>query len=241
MLGYHGWSVDLLLLTSVAIICAWPFRCRKDAETDEQQTPDEDNEKPQIDHLDWGVHLGSLGRYERAAESFRRAAELDPEDLAARFNLALALDLAGRHQEAREAYEHVLESDSSNADAHLNLSLALHSVGDTAGAHDRLRTALSLATDDATAHYNLGCLYAVEKQWTEAAAEFRLAANLDPKDAQTRFNLAIALRKAGQTAEAEPELRDFLALARGRYPEQIAYADELLQKEYDTMGGSDAS
>jgi len=224
------------------ILSAWPFRRKDEGNGDEPQPAvGEESSAAEIDHMDWGIRLGMLERYERAAEQFRLAVKADPDDAAAGYNLALALDLAGRHKEASETYAQVLERSPDLLEAQVNLSLTLLDLSDTKGALDSLREALTKSPDDAIAHFNLGCVYLRQKMWINAAAEFQAAAKADPKDPQTRFNLAIAWRRAGNRADAERELRDFIVLARGRYPEQREYVEELLSTEYGDAGGEDGS
>jgi len=130
-------------------------------------------------------------------------------------------------------YNRAIEIDPTFADVHTNLGLALLELGESQAAMKSMEKAVELDSGDPVPHFDLGCIYLSRKQWQEAVSEFREAVKADPKDAQTRFNLAIALRRAGSSADAEPELRDFLALARGRYPEQRAFAAKLLSEEYE--------
>jgi len=243
MIHQHWWSVDSSILPcALGLLAVWPFRRREVAEpSDVQSSSEEADEKPEIDHLDWGIRLGMLERYERAAERFRLAVAAHPDDPAGHYNLALALDLAGHHEEARGIYKHVLEMDCDIPDAHVNLGLALLDLGDSSAAASSLKTALELAPDDATAHYDIGCVYTAQRRWSAAAAEFQASVKAEPKDAQTRFNFAIALRRSGNHAGAEPELRDFLVLARARYPEQREHVLEVLRTEYGDTGDPDAS
>lgn len=240
----HSWSLHSLIAISISglgMFAIWPFRRKEAAEMESASTDLQENEAPtELDHLDWGIRLGMLERYERAAERLRMAVKADPDDGSAQYNLALALDLAGHHEEAMALYTQIVKTQADILDVHVNLALTKMDLGDCSGAVSSLRDALQLAPDDAIGHYDLGCVYMAMKQWSEAAGEFQSAVNSDPKDAQTRFNYAIALRRAGNDTEAERELRDFVALARARYPEQRAYAEELL-RTYGDKGDSDAA
>lgn len=213
----------------------WPFS-RKTLPHPEPQEAQDGGEEPVIDHVDWGIRLGMIGRFERAAERFEQAVRADPEDLSAHYNQGLALDQAGDHKRARDAYNRAIEIDSTFADVHTNLGLALLDMGENKAAMKSLEKAVELDSGDPVPHFDLGCIYLSKKQWRKAVSEFGEAVKADPKDAQTRFNLAIALRRAGSSADAERELRDFLALARGRYPEQRAFATKLLSEEYEDKG-----
>lgn len=231
----------LVLLSAIAALSAWPFRRKDEAPADDAEPPAQDEDGPQIDHLEWGLRLGMLERYERAAERFRMAAQADPDDPTARYNLALALDLSGQHDEARSLYTQIAEQLPDLPDVHINLALAAYDMNDYAFAEQCLRTAIQETPDDAVPHFDLGCVYAAQRRWADAAAEFRLSAQYDPKDAQIRFNFAIALRLSGKTDDAEKDLRDFLALARGRWPDRRAYVEDLLRTEYEDTGETDAT
>ena len=237
----HGLSIPSpLLLAALGLLAVWPFR-RKDAADapNAEATLQGDEADPEIDHLDWGIRLGMLERYERAAERFRMAVQTHPEDPVGHYNLALALDLADRHEEARDSYQQAIHLDSNVPDAHINLSLTLSDLGDRQAAISALNAALVLAPDDAVAHYDLGCIYMALGMWRKAADAFRASNDANPKEAQTRFNSALALRRAGDSAAAERELRDFLALARGRYPRQKEYAEQILRTQYADTGDQD--
>lgn len=233
----HWWSVDQSLMPCMlALLAAWPFRRKETTEPDDAtSTSEEAAPDPEIDHIDWGIRLGMLERYERAADRFRQAVAAHPDDPIGHYNLALALDLAGQHEEARGIYKRVLEMDPNLPDARVNLGLALFDLGDNKGAASTLKTALE-QSDDAVTHYDLGCVYMAQRRWSDAAAEFQASVKADPKEAQTRYNLAIALRRSGNVADAERELRDFLVLARNRYPEQREHVMELLRTEYGDTG-----
>lgn len=226
----------LALLAPIAY-AIWPFRksAGPDTENPTADSPEEQSVEAVIDHLDWGIRLGMLGKFERAAERFQQAAQADPEDASALYNLALALDQAGDHARAVEVYKRAIEIEPDFADAHTNLAIALLETGDREAAAEWLRRAAEIDTGDALPHFNRGCLHVAQEEWQTAVTEFQEAATIDPKDAQTRFNLAIALSRTGRTDDCERELRDFLALARGRYREQSQYATKLLGES--SIGG----
>lgn len=226
---------DYLSIALAASLCAalavWPFRRTRRGEPEE--TPGyaelpEPAERETLDYLDWGVRLGMLGKTEGAAERFRQAIECDPEDAAAHYNLGIALDQLGQHIEAIASFRRAAELKPASVDVMANLGAACMAAGDLMGAFAQFESAVQAAPDDAPLRFNLGCAYLAAGRTEEAVISFQEAVKADPKDAQTRFNLSLALRKAGKPDLADNELRDFLALARGRYPEQRAYAEHIL-------------
>lgn len=225
-------------LAAPVALALWPFKRRTPTEPDQQEAtpPDDAAGEATIDHMDWGIRLGMLGRFERAAERFEQAADADPQDPSAHYNQALSLDQAGNHERARDIYNRAIEIDPGFADSHTNLALALLALGNSQAAVESLEKARELNSGDPVVHFDLGCIHLSGKQWQEAVSEFSEAVKCDPKDAQTRFNLSIALERAGSHEDAEREMRDFLALARARYPEQRAFAAKFLGEQYGEKG-----
>jgi Flp pilus assembly protein TadD len=230
---------SLLLALGWCALAIWPFRREGRDEPEQEDTASVDGEAadPVIDHMDWGIRLGMLGRFERAIERFEQAVQIAPDEPSAHYNLALTHDLAGDHARARDAYARAIEIDPTFRDSHTNLGVTCTDLGDDDKAIESLRRASELDPSDAIPYYDTGCVLLAEGKCEEAAAEFRKAVGADPKDAQTRFNLAVTLRRAGKAHEAGQEFRDFLALARGRYPEQRSYTTKLLESDYGERGG----
>jgi Flp pilus assembly protein TadD len=59
--------------------------------------------------LSRGLALERVGRYAEAAEAFREAARLDPDDIDAQMRLGLVLREMGRDDEANEAFRMALD------------------------------------------------------------------------------------------------------------------------------------
>ena len=209
----------------------WPFGRKQDVEPKEPE-PEEETGDSLVDFLDWGIRLGTMGKSERAIEQFKRALAQDPDDVAACYNLALALDQAGRSEEAVEHYRRATELAPDSANITASFGAALIAVGRYEEAADLLAAATETTRDDEALHFNLGCASMRLDRFKDAVNSFRLAVEADPKQPETRFNLAIALRKAGCPDLAENELRDFLALAGEKYADQRLYAQHLLDTEY---------
>jgi len=224
----------LILLSGISIsLSAWPFRRRKpDDETPEHSDQDDAASDQKVDLIDWGIRLAMLGKLDRAVEQFKSAVEQEPDNPIAHYNFALALDELGRYEEARQAYERAAYLSPESIDILINSSITLLSLDKRDDAIGALNKAVEKGCDDPIPHFDLGCAYLTGGAYKEAIYHFREAAKVDPKDPQTRFNLAIALRKAGFIDQAENELRDFLALARARFPEHRLYVERLLAEEY---------
>jgi tetratricopeptide (TPR) repeat protein len=101
------------------------------------------------------VHL-DLNLPEKAAQAFRRAADLQPDSGAAHLNLGRALSRLGRTGEALESFKTAARLDPKSADAALLLANTLRDVGKFEEAVAAYKTVLQLRPDDKQAGYHLG-------------------------------------------------------------------------------------
>jgi Flp pilus assembly protein TadD len=67
--------------------------------------------------------------FEKAAECFKRAVELAPENAIARFNLGSVLDEMGELAEARQELRLAVRLNPRYADAHYNLAFVCDKLG----------------------------------------------------------------------------------------------------------------
>jgi tetratricopeptide (TPR) repeat protein len=93
---------------------------------------------------------------EKAAQSFRRAAELQPDSAPAHLNLGRALVRLGRTGEALESFRAAVRFDPKSADAALLFANTLRDVGKFEDAVAAYKTALQLRPEDKQASYHLG-------------------------------------------------------------------------------------
>jgi tetratricopeptide (TPR) repeat protein len=88
----------------------------------------EPSDEAQVHHH-LGVIESQIGSLDHAVEEYRTALALDPALVAARLDLASALDRLGRHQEATELFRQVIEVDPRNIRARRGEAEALISMG----------------------------------------------------------------------------------------------------------------
>ena len=116
------------------------------------------------------------GNAKAAAESYKKALQLNPRDPKLHYNLSLALDKLGDLSSERKELERAVKLDPRVAVAQNQLGLlALHS-GQNAEAELRFQKTLAINPTFAEAQSNLGVLYSQEGKNTEAASLFQLAA-----------------------------------------------------------------
>ena len=144
-------------------------------------------------HNNLGNALHGLGRFDEAAEAYRRALALKPDYAGARYNLANLLQARGRCEEALREFEQALAVWPERADFHNNLGATLLELGRLTEAVSRFERALALAPDHAEARNNLGKSCQELGRMTEAVAHYRQALALRPDYAEAHSNLLMTL------------------------------------------------
>jgi Tfp pilus assembly protein PilF len=99
-------------------------------------------------HNVWGLSLYDRGQYLAAANEFRVAVKLAPDDAVMQSNLADALYLAGERDAAQDAVNAALKADPKNARAHNVQGDLLLARGEYERAEIYYRAAVGLAPDD---------------------------------------------------------------------------------------------
>jgi predicted TPR repeat methyltransferase len=198
-------------------------------------------------HLNLGVVLFGLGRFEEAAASYRNAIALRPDYPEAHNNLGFALYRMGRTDEAIACYEKALELKPFYAEAFNHLGIALQSQDKLQDAIARYRQSIGLNPNIAQSNSNLaGALIAIGNL-SEAIAFCDFALAIEPANIEANNNMGIALYGQGRVDEAiaryrkalaaEPEHPDTLnnlgaALhAQGRYEEALACYCKVVEKQ----------
>ena len=145
-----------------------------------------------------------------ATGSFREALRLQPNLVAARENLGLALyemgDLDGTVEELRA----LLRGHPDAVRARLVLATALMAKQDWAAARPELEEVLRRQPDPVQALYSLGLVRYARGDLNGAIEAYRQVLARVPDHADARYNLALVLKLTHRDAEAAPE---FLAAA----------------------------
>jgi tetratricopeptide (TPR) repeat protein len=157
-----------------------------------------------------GLEAATAGDRKTAEERFRKAVQEDPENVAARYNLAVVLARVGKTEEALRVYREILELDPRNSQVLFNLGNLLAEKGEMASAIGHYRDALDIAPDFKQARFNLAAALSKRGSWAEASAEYEAVFRADPEFASVRFYRAVALERTGRTEEAIEALRDLL-------------------------------
>jgi Flp pilus assembly protein TadD len=141
-----------------------------------------------------------------AAQSFLRAAELQPAESRPRFLAGYALERAGKFTEAMAEYRSALELSPHDYEAHLALGRVLLRTGSAADAEGHFREAVAARGDSAPARLGLANAL-LEQKKTDAGAE-ALAdyLNLNPADHAARLDRTSALIELDRLDDALAEL-----------------------------------
>jgi tetratricopeptide (TPR) repeat protein len=196
------------------------------------------------------------GEVEGAVRQYRKALELNPNNVKAHQRLGFLLYQAqGRFAEGMAHSAAALRLDPNNARAHYDLGVALLQQRRPEEAIGHFRAALRGTPEDggkvynrADIRHNLGMALYLTGDFQEAAAQLSEAARLDPDNAGVHYGLALVLAALGKIDEPlehytravqlQPEVDRSAALHHllginyaqaGRFPEAVSSAQKALE------------
>jgi len=183
--------------------------------------------------------------YAGAAQSFRKAIQVNPRYAIAYVKLSLALAAQGNLDGAVAQAGKAVEIDPNLAEAHFNLSGFLAAKGRLAEALPECLEAVRLAPTQSDAQSRAGALLLAAGKPEEALDRLKEAVRLGTTDPTAYYNLAQVLYAKGEYAEAVPYYEEVLrqqprhasalnnlaiALARlGKMDQAIARLSEAIQ------------
>lgn len=150
-----------------------------------------------------GAIFKQLGRSSDALLPMQKAAALAPDDVEARYNLAVTLQELGQLDEAEVSYRQAIKIDANYAQAHSNLGVILQKRDRFTEAESCYRRALQIAPNGAKTLSNLGVVLQKLGHLDQAEASYRRALQIDQGNAETHCNLGNTLKELGRSAEAE--------------------------------------
>ncbi|MDQ3665693.1 MAG: FG-GAP-like repeat-containing protein [Acidobacteriota bacterium] len=183
-----------------------------------------------------GVALLEQFKYKEAADSFKRALQLEPKLALARINLGIALfnvpDLPAAQRELQSAIALLPAAPQP----YYLLGLAAKTQNRSEAAIASFQQVLRIDPNDVGSNVNLGQLYAQQRKYPEAIAVLRTALAVEPFNATALYNLGTALLRSGQRDEGQKVIKHFQELRqRGtgttlgtNYLEQGRYAEALV-------------
>jgi TolB-like protein/Flp pilus assembly protein TadD len=165
-----------------------------------------------------------------AEAEFRRALQLDPNNLSAKIDLALVLGTLGRVEEAFDLTRQALAADPLRANSYLSLATYLQPLGRLDEAEQAIRKAIELQP---AAVSNREILATIEIQRGDAKAALD-AAHAEPPGPWQDIAVALASQIGTDRTAADAALNALIAKQGANDPYQIAetYA---LRKDPDKM------
>ena len=165
--------------------------------------------------------LADGGEFDRAAEQFEAAIDMDSRYVDAYVQYGSMLEETDRPEEAERQYRRAIEIRPDAASAHYHLAnlLAKRGAADEAAmdeAIEQYRETLAADPEHAPAHVNLGIVLSGRGQIREAMEHYATAVQADPQMVEARLNLAMAHAAVGDLPEAIAELEAALTLVRPR-------------------------
>lgn len=156
-----------------------------------------------------------------AIASLRRATELAPRHVLARYNLALVLRRADRLPDAIDELRRALEIEP-RPEAHYTLGVIYWHQGDLSRAARELGAAVAARPEYVEAHEALGGVRKAGRDWSGAAASLRRAIALRPGQSTTYYALAQVLRLRGDERGAREAIGEAERLRARAQQEQEA-------------------
>ena len=167
--------------------------------------------------------LHELGDYKGAAESYRKALEIEPNSAVILANLGSIYNKLGDLSSARQSYQRALELEPDRADTIRNLGVTMASLGQYEQAIEHIGKAAQLQPDLFDVHHALGTVLEEAGRADEALSTYLRAIETSgpsPVVLERFTRLAVELEK---TETAETVLRDLL----DRHPDDAVLANSL--------------
>src|SRR5258708_14274682 len=152
------------------------------------------------------AELSHAKSWDDAITNYRNALELEPNDAATHYNLALALKSKGESREALKEFQAALKLRSKWAEAHYGIGAVWYDLQDQDAAVKELRTAEALDPLNAATHRLLARILAQQNNLADAEHELKLALRLKPS-AETQVDLGVVEGQLGNLNEAAAQFR----------------------------------
>ncbi len=159
-----------------------------------------------------GALLWANEDYTGALDCFKKQSAMQPENEAAKLNVAACHVKLGQINEAVEIWRGVVRTSPDRTDVRLDLADGLWNTGDTPGARFHYATALKSQPNNARALNGLGMWALLQTQNDEAEEYFRKSKAANMKFIPAYQNLAVVLERKNKKAEAVKVLEAALAM-----------------------------
>lgn len=147
-----------------------------------------------------GLILALQGDLASARNQFKKALELDPEDVELDIFIGHALARDGDHKHALERYLRAAEKSHAPAEALFHAGYASQRLGDSTSASDYYGRVLERNGDDFRANFNLGVLAFENGNYARAERRFERCLVLRPENVRAERALEEARNSEGRVA-----------------------------------------
>jgi tetratricopeptide (TPR) repeat protein len=162
-----------------------------------------------------GLVYGQLGKFEEAAECFRRVVSLEPSAVIGHRGLGEALKARRDFAGAEACFREVLRLQPNASEVVLELAGVLLEQERLSQAEQCLRDLLGSDPRHAEAYLALGEIYHVWRRLPEAIGSYKRALQIKPDLARGHYRLGVALHSLGRPRDAVPCYEEALRLAPG--------------------------
>ncbi len=171
-----------------------------------------------------GSALFRKERFREALPQLERAVQEDPSDAHGHYSLGRGFEAVGRPQEAAAEYRAALALDEAYPDAQNDVGLSLVMQGQFADAERHFKRAIEIDPAFASGYGNLGMLYGRMGQSAKAIESCEKALQLDPNLLQCHQTIATVLAGEGRFDEAIARLQSLLRVEPGNRDAQAELA-----------------
>lgn len=163
---------------------------------------------------DQGVTLTRSGRFNEAADAFRRAVTLNPDLAEAHHELGYALFRLKKYDESITALEQAIRLRPKSADSYHVLGLSYGATARRGEAVKALRQAAANNPNSPAFYFDLGLALKNAEDYPAAARAFQNAVRLRPNYTAARYELGLAYLATGDREAAEEQCRALQSLNR---------------------------
>jgi len=171
-------------------------------------------------HINRGVVLQEIRRYDDALASFDKAIALKPDQAEAHNNRGAVLQKMQRHEDALASYDKAVALNPGYANAHYNRGSALKKLKRNDDALSSFDKTIALKPDHAEAYNNRGVTLQEMKRYDEALASFDKTITLKPDHAEAHNNRGLYMVIKGDMQEAEKMFHKAFAL-KPNFPDPL--------------------
>ena len=184
----------------------------------------------QRNQFTYGVAFFQHGYLDQAAESFKQAISVNPDDAEAYYNLGTLYLRRNNFSEARRYLEGTVKLRPNYPEAWNNLGMLDAQEGQTDQAIRKFQQSLQLRPDYAVALVNLGNLYRRQRSFDEAERLLGRALEIEPEDPEVNYSLGMLYAQQDEVPRASQYLEKAVSL-RPDYPDALNNLGVLFVRE----------